>query len=214
MPIILAAHNSILLQEAVTDTMPASTPLQSKCTLYWYNICLSWMACSSLKTFYHWFTNPVSRPELAAEIMVFITIWFGAMSSLDILIFAPAFIKSEVIKMMSVPAIRKLTLLAKKVLLQFCLYILKISIIYLFVRFLNYGNSLLNRFILLILILCCLIRLRWMSFWFPSESSLFSWYCCLSLAVVVRCWLLFLLNLLLVALFCVVFVLLFSFALP
>ena len=72
---------------------------------------------------------------------VFITIWFGLLSSIEILMLAPAFIKRLVNRIISVPAIKKLTLEAKKVLSLLALYILKIKTICLFVKFLNSGYS-------------------------------------------------------------------------
>lgn len=44
------------------------------------------------------------KPDEAADMTVFITIWFGLLSSMEILSVAPAFIKSDVIRMISVPA--------------------------------------------------------------------------------------------------------------
>jgi hypothetical protein len=83
-------------------------------------------------------------PELAAEMTVFITIWFGPISSLEIWVMAAAFMNREVIRIMRVPATRRLTLDAEKVRVVFCLYILNIKTICLFVSYLNYGFSLRN----------------------------------------------------------------------
>jgi len=77
------------------------------------------------------------RPLLAADMIVFMTILLASLSSVEIIIEAPAFINKEVIRIIRVPAMRKLMFDAKKVRLQFYLYILKIRTICLEVRFLN-----------------------------------------------------------------------------
>jgi hypothetical protein len=66
----------------------------------------------------------IKSPELALEMMVFITIWFfidSFLTSLVTLMLEPAFIKSEHIRMIKVPAMRKLILLAKYYLFEFSL---------------------------------------------------------------------------------------------
>lgn len=67
------------------------------------------------------------KPEEAAEMTVFITIWFGLWSLTEIYMIAPAFMNSEVIRIIRVPAKSILTSEAKNVLLQFSRYILKIK---------------------------------------------------------------------------------------
>jgi hypothetical protein len=103
-PMIEAAYSVMLLQEAVTLTSPARTPLQSWWMLNWYNVCLSLIVYSSCTTFEYWFMKVINSPEEAEEIIVFITIWFAVLSSFEISIAAPAFIKSEVKRMRRVPA--------------------------------------------------------------------------------------------------------------
>ena len=76
-------------------------------------------------------------PAAAAEIMVFMTILLGLLSSSEIFMAAPAFMNKLVIKITRVPETSSEMLEAKKVLFEFCLYILKIRTIYLLVRFLN-----------------------------------------------------------------------------
>jgi len=66
-----------------------------------------------MNTFVHWLNKAIKRPELAAEIREFIAIWLGPLSSYEIYILAPALMKTSVIEIIKVPAIRKLTLLAK-----------------------------------------------------------------------------------------------------
>jgi hypothetical protein len=96
---------------------------------------------------------PIKRPADAAEITVFITTTFDSLSLFEIYIDAPAFINNDVIKIIRVPAIRKLILEAKNVLEQFYLYILKISIICLLFRSLvRFGKSNLN-----LIMFCALI---------------------------------------------------------
>lgn len=83
------------------------------------------MDASSPNMLLHWFTCVTSSPEVAAEITVFMTIKFGLMSSVEIFMSAPAFMKRSVIRMRRVPATSMLTLLAKNVLFKFYLNILK-----------------------------------------------------------------------------------------
>lgn len=70
------------------------------------------------------------KPDAAAEMTVFMTTWLGLLSSVEISIYAPAFIKSDVIKIISVPAKSILMSDAKNVLLLLFLYILNMSKIY------------------------------------------------------------------------------------
>jgi hypothetical protein len=93
--------------------------------------------------------NTTNRPELAQLMIVFITIWLlidSFFTSLTTLIFVPAFINSEQIMMIRVPAIRKLIFLyAKNSLFEFCLYSLKRHKICSFVNGdVISGNSFLN----------------------------------------------------------------------
>jgi hypothetical protein len=74
-------------------------------------IYLSLIEALSKKIVVHWFMRATKNPEDAAEITVFITILLGLSSSSEICIWAPAFMKREVIRMIRVPAIKKLTLL-------------------------------------------------------------------------------------------------------
>lgn len=67
------------------------------------------------------------KPDEAADITVFITIRFGLLSSVEIYKIAPAFMNKEVIRMIRVPANRRLTSDAKNYLLLLSLYILKIN---------------------------------------------------------------------------------------
>lgn len=100
----------------------------------------------------------MQSPALAADIRLFMAILFAERSSSEIRSLAPAFMKREVTRIMRVPATRRLILLAKKVRLEFCLYILKMRIIWLFVRFLNCGKSFLNLLIFALLISNCFPR--------------------------------------------------------
>ena len=75
----------------------------------------------------HWLTCVTRRPDVAAEMTVFMTMRFGLISSVDIVMLAPAFMNNMVMRMTRVPATSKLTLLAKNVLFKFYLYILNIS---------------------------------------------------------------------------------------
>ena len=160
-PIPAAAQSSILLQEAVTLTMPARTPLHSWCTLKWYSICLSWIRVLLSNEFWNCVMMATRKPDAAAEMTVFMTTWFGLLSSVEIYIYAPAFIKSEVIRMIRVPAKSMLMSEAKKVRLLLFLYILNISNIYLYVSLLYCGNSRRNRatFLFRICYFCYLVSM-------------------------------------------------------
>ena len=69
----------------------------------------------------------INKPDEAADITVFMTMRFGLLSSTDICKTAPEFMNREVIKIIKVPASRKLISSAKNVRLLWRLYILNIN---------------------------------------------------------------------------------------
>ena len=100
--------------------------------------------------FWYWLPSMIKSPEAPAAMIVFITMMFGSMI-LYATLAVQAFMNREVIKMMRVPATRKLIFWFENCLSWFTLYMSKIIRISVFESLENSGCYAMNFFMFLCL---------------------------------------------------------------